>query len=141
MSKLLLSDLNDRAPEFHPGDRVLVRTSTELSKEQHHKMSRAIKKFTGEDVRLLIVNCNQLKIILIRGETKIDLVVPEHAQHQDKNTAVANVGCSVIDMFANDQLVITPFWVLTRLQYLQIKKQMEEWVGDDIEVVIDGKTE
>ena len=48
----LISDIQTTRMKFNPGDRILIRTSVNLSEEQQKKLKKSITKFAGEDVRI-----------------------------------------------------------------------------------------
>lgn len=137
-AKPLLSDIQLTRIKFNPGDRVLARVSSNLSSEQYKKLERSIIKFAREDVRVLIVNCMEIRMVRLRlGEDPYRMAGPEDMQSQPIDLGVANLRCSVTEFEPDDQLVITIPRLALESQKRQLHKFVQEWTGKDVEIRIE----
>ena len=135
-AKPLLSDIQTTKIKFNPGDRVLVRVSSYLTQEQQKRLKKSIIKFVGEDVRILIVNCLESRLLRKRKNGLVERLADEsYVKNQDKNLGVANIKLSVIDFNPGDQLMFMCQKV-SGLQKEQIKDWLKQWVGNDVEIII-----
>lgn len=139
----LLSDIQTSRLKFDPGDRILVRVSTNLPSEQYKSLERSVTKFAGTDVRILIVNCLRTRLLRNRNN-KIETLVDEtYAEYYEENLGVANISCSKIDFQNGDQLICEDKVVLTckhsdnrTLIVKDLKAWLRNWIGSDVEVII-----
>jgi hypothetical protein len=67
-----LADVQCSRLKFEPGDRVLVRTYHNLSKEQKRKWQRIVQKWAGVDVEVLVINCMEMEIEVVKRRTISD---------------------------------------------------------------------
>ena len=120
---------------FHPGDRLLVRVFTDLTKDQNRKLKSAVSKFANEDVRILIVNCLTTTVILTRNGEDRFLASGSDRGSISTHPSIANVSCSVIDLIKDDKLtIIAPF--VDFYGGVQLKAIFKEWAGPEVEVII-----
>lgn len=135
-AKPLISDIQTTRVKFNPGDRILVRVPSYLSQDQQKRLKKSIVKFAGEDVRILIVNCSETRLLRKRKSGLVERLADEsYAKHQDKNLGIANVSLSVVDFGSEDQLIFICQKVLG-LQKVQVRDWLKQWVGHDVEIVI-----
>lgn len=57
-----LADVQCSRFEFKPGDRVVVRVFRPMSKEESVKLKRAVERWAGNCVEVLIVNALEMSI-------------------------------------------------------------------------------
>lgn len=117
---------------------MLVRVSCELSLDQYSKITRAVKKWAGEDIRVLVVNCTQVKMLWMQKEseeTKV-LVSPKDAEHQAIEIGVANLSTSVIDFKSGDSLLCIVPRISSEMQRKKIHDWVHNWTGHEIEVIV-----
>lgn len=62
--------------QFQPGDRVLVRTFTDLELEQKRKLQAAVQRWAGKDVEVLIYNGLQMELTIEHGQPKLSGIDP-----------------------------------------------------------------
>lgn len=55
MGKIRLAQLQGQAVRFHPGDRVIVRTTHVLDRESRAKLHATVQRWAGPDVEVLVV--------------------------------------------------------------------------------------
>ncbi len=61
-----LAEVHCEAIRFKPGDRVIVRSYHRLDRERRRGLERAVQKWAGVDVEVLIVDCTAMEVILDR---------------------------------------------------------------------------
>ena len=59
-----LADLSCKQIRFRPGDRVIVRCHHKLDQNSHLRLRRAVQKWAGEDVEVLIYNPKEMDITI-----------------------------------------------------------------------------
>lgn len=134
----LLSDLESRQ-KFEAGDRILARVCCELTKDQYLKLVRAVIKFAGADVRVLIINRMKMKLILKRGDSVQVLVNPAYDDGKLMELGVANLDCSKVEMKQGDELIALIPKGRPKSRQKAIRQWLREWSGKDIEVrVVEG---
>lgn len=120
---------------FRPGDRVLVRVYCSLDRNQTDRLVRSVQKFTGEYVRILIINAAMTEIKLIRAGA-VSVLVEMRGVEDPLMLGVANVDCSVVDLQKDDKLVVRLRDAIKDPgRYLGVLK---EWCGQDVEIVLVG---
>lgn len=62
-----IADVQCTRLKFEPGDRILVRTYVQLSREQIKKLRRSIEKWAGVAVEVLIINATEIDLEIIKG--------------------------------------------------------------------------
>ena len=152
----LLSDIQSTKTKFQPGDRVIVRTASILNKDQVRKILKAVRKYTGEDVRAIIVDCTKCTVILTTpareqwGDSDSDgyrsfvssarkiIVGKQHAQMSSGLPGVANQSCGKVELQSGDRLDVVLNTGLDNAQHKQLRDAWREWAGEDVEVVISG---
>ncbi len=130
-----IQDVQTSRVSFHPGDRLLVRTFTDLTRDQHRKLESAVSKFANEDVRILIVNCLTTTVILSRNGEDIFLASGSDRGSISIHPSIANVSCSVIDFIRDDKLTILVPFVSSEVAF-RLKAIYKEWAGSDVEVIV-----
>ncbi len=130
-----IQDVQTSRIKFCPGDRLLVRTFTDLTRDQHRKLESAVSKFANEDVRILIVNCINTTLILNRNGEDRFLASGSDRGSISTHPSIANVNCSVIDLIKDDILtVIAPF--VSSKDAFGLESFYKEWAGPDVEVIV-----
>ena len=126
MTSPLLGDLNSQL-QVNPGDRILARVSIDLTRDQYRNLYRQVRRFLGEDVRLLVVNCLTTTILRQRFKTE-RLAGLEDIKIGGSPRIVLD--CSVIDLVSTDILM-----VICQSSVLDKKAdQIREWAGKEIAV-------
>ena len=57
-----LAEVNCTRLAFEPGDRVLVRTYHPLSDDERRKLQRAVQRWAGTDIEVLIIDAMQMEV-------------------------------------------------------------------------------
>ncbi len=57
-----LANIQCKRIQFRPGDRVLVECYHELDEFQRKKLRKAVQKWAGEDVEVLIYNSKRMNV-------------------------------------------------------------------------------
>ena len=124
-----LSDIRTSKTKFRPGDRVMCRVSTYLSKDYIRRIERAVNRFVGVPVRLLILDITKVSLFAggveisapglvgapAAGKVKFDLSVVDFTQIKRLDAF-----CKIDNTIKND-----------------IMYGLKEWIGDaDVEVVV-----
>lgn len=138
----LLSDIPAHKTKFEAGDRVLARVSVALNASQYRNLKRAITKFAGADVRVLIVNCLQTVIVHVDRvtEKRSQLAGPTDSAYHDPAVGVANLNCSKVELKPDDRLFVFVPRIASEPQRDMIRRWVKEWAGKDIEVIVqEGK--
>lgn len=135
----LLSDIDLTRYQFDPGDRLIVRVGYDYSPDYQNKICKAVSKFTGEDVRIILVNCEKQRFVKInrKGETKI-LVDKAQSYRQPylKSGEQIEVNCSVVQFEKDDLLSVQLKEFAGGLYLERIRDWIEEWTGPDVEIRI-----
>lgn len=114
----------------------MVRVSVNLTPDQRQKIHRAVTRFVRNDVRILIVNCMQMRIVWRKVSGEAVLLVNPKDTKSDIALGVANLDCSVINLQKNDRLVVTSTVGRTGLENRQFGCALKEWAGPDVAVVL-----
>lgn len=139
MKTPLLSDTQTTKYTYEPGDRILVRITSELTQDQYVKVERAIKKYTREDVRVLIVNPLHIGILWKHADTQEieSLVSKEDLDLHAINPGVANLDCSVTKLQIGDTLWISSPYLSSNLTRERMYSWIRNWTGPDVELIIE----
>ena len=62
MVRMRLADVQCKRLVFRPGDRVLVRSHHRLDPQQRRQLQKAIQKWTGDQVEVLIIDLIDMDI-------------------------------------------------------------------------------
>ena len=132
-----LTDLPSRM-KFEPGDRVIVRVPAEVSVEQVRGIDQIVKKWAGEDVRVLTVN--PLTCILTRkrdGNEEILVGPPDTPGWKAPASKNAwNLSCSKIEIRPGDVIRMSIGKVVDEKTRLRLRDYLKEWAGD-VEIIVD----
>ncbi len=136
----LLSDVQFTNFKYEAGDRILARVHRNLTSEQTKNVCISVRKATREDVRVLVINSTENRIQWTHKETGLSslLVGIDDSIHRVVDPSVMDLDCSVVDLKAGDKLeVFMPFWTFTvpGVRYTA-HKVVQEWAGQDVEVVV-----
>lgn len=152
--KPLLSDIQCTRTKFDAGDRILVRLSTNLTREEEQRVEKVVTKFAGVDVRILLVNCLDVKLLCKKANGEVlRLADASYAEYQETKIRVFNINCCKIDLEKGDQLI----WDENRINDVEayrfrksgtkltigsgrviywLTKRLKAWAGDDVEVLV-----
>lgn len=135
----LISDIDLSRYEFRAGDRLVVRVAYDLDADKQHKLFKAINKFTGEDVRILIVNCLKTRMLKITptGGTEI-IVFPslgDNYRIPQLLEGQMEVHCSVVDLQPGDLLSVQlKEFPDGDTQKRAVMDWLKQWTGKDVEI-------
>lgn len=137
--KPTLSDIQPVRTQFEPGARVLVRTLSDMTPEQHRKISCAITKYAGCDVRVAVVNVARCRVTLTTptGQTKV-LAAPEHAHGTMQLQGHAAINCGSYRFADGDWLDVAYQHYLSPQERARASAYWCRWAGDSVEVVVTG---
>lgn len=137
-SKPLLADAQAIRYIYQPGDRLLVRVSVDLSPDQKFKILRAIRKRTGEDLRILTVNCHYVEMLWQKsGSAEVfSLVSKKDIELQGIDAGVANLDCSVTQLGAGDTIIVRDCRLVEDSDKKLFRRWVQEWTGPDVEVIV-----
>lgn len=103
----LLRDIQAVKHEYGPGDRVLAVVSSELNVDQMTKIARAVKQYTRNDVRLIIINKTHTEMSIKRADgTTHELVKLEFTPDNSKLGAVG-LHCAKVILTPHDVLLVS----------------------------------
>lgn len=66
-AKRLLADVSCTPIRFQPGDRILVRCKYPLTAEQRRRVQRAVERWAGGQVEVLVIDLTKEEIEIVRG--------------------------------------------------------------------------
>lgn len=136
----LIQDVHTDRIQFKPGDRLLARVSVSLTTAQYKKLENGVKKFAGEDVRLLIVDVTKVRLVWSRrGEIVQEIAGPSFFDPRPEMVGVADLRCSVIEFQPDDILHVFVPHISSELHRLKITDRMRQWTGKEVDVrVLEG---
>ena len=135
----LLQDIDLTRYQFDPGDGVIVRVGYDYSPDYQKRIMRAVTKFCGEDVRIILVNCMKQRFTRISEEGSIKVLVDQSQGYRMpvlKSGQQIEVNCSVIQFQKNDVLSVELKEFAKGLYLERIRSWIEHWTGSDVEVRI-----
>lgn len=136
MTNALLKDIQLKT-EFADGDRVIVRTSSNMTEDQVKRIERSLKKSTKAELRVLVVNCLQLHIVLFRpGQQPQPISAPRHAEMIPSAPGTANVNLAKIEFLPGDILGVVPKGLLNRPARELLRGGLARWAGDGVAIRI-----
>jgi len=59
-----IADVRCSRLAFEPGDRVLVRTYRKLEPDERRRLRRAVQRWAGEDVEVLIYDATEMEVTI-----------------------------------------------------------------------------
>ena len=136
--KPLLSDLPATRIQYQPGDRILAKVSCALSIDQEKKIERAIKKYTREDVRVLVVDVTQWEIDWRHSDQHAisKLVSSQDAQLQGIDLGVVNLDGTVVPLQSGDALLVWVPVITSNHHRYAIWDTIRQWAGSEVEVIV-----
>ena len=120
---------------FSPGDRLLARVGFDPSVDQCRKIQRAVDKMIGEPARLLILNIKRMKLIRKRGKEIESLT--GGCGSDVSFQGIVNLQCSVVDLKANDKLVVFVSSDDYRDRRKGITQCLRNWAGNDVDIRVE----
>lgn len=134
-----LSDLPSKT-KYEAGDRLIAHVSVNLLDQQINNIVRAIQKWAGSEVRVLVVNCSEIKIVQGRnGKPISEIAGLSHIQNQTDFPGIANISTSKVDIRDDDTLVVFVPRIQSDLHEKRIKKWIQEWSGKNTEIRIEER--
>lgn len=135
----LISDIDVTRYQFEPGDRLLVRVANDLTEDQQYKLYKAISRFAGGDVRILIVNCLKMRMMKVMPSGNAEIIVDERVGDNYRIPQLIKgqmeVQCSVVDLQPGDLLSIQlKHYPDGKLQRKRILDWAKQWTGKDVEI-------
>jgi len=125
-----ISDARASIPYF-PGDRVLVTTAHSLDSGKLRTLERSIRKFVGHEMRLLIINVTQFRLVVNRASGGREELFP----FQVSTDSIINVSTKRINFSLGDSLHL----LCRGNSSSKISKMLEyvkHWAGKDIPVFL-----
>jgi len=130
-----IENVHTERVKFDPGDRVLVRAVDDMPPSNAFKIRRSIEKFSGAELRILIVNCLDYRMRRIGVDDEELLCGKEHAQMPSTVSGVANISLRKVIFVPGDKLFIRSF----RNTSLAVQKStldyIKMWAGKDVEIL------
>lgn len=130
-----LSDIQLVKYSYVAGDRILAKTSCNITHAQNHRIERAVKKMAGEHVRVLVVNVNKVKLLKIRNR-ETEILAGDKRRFQRPKVGKFLLDCSAIDFQKDDKLVALLPYKVDGIQRAAIISRLKEWTGPDVEIII-----
>lgn len=135
-----IQDIELQQLKFNDGDRILVKVAVDLGRCEYEKLERAVKKFTRAEVRILIVNCFEIKIFTVdtfnRHRTVVDTRSGLSLNKSTGSLGTASLNCSVISFDDVVRLVIFVPWINSDSHKKLIHSWISRWAGQDVEIEI-----
>lgn len=137
MAKITLSDVS-ALKKYHPGDRLLGRVSCCLTRDQYLKIRRAVCKYVGADVRLLIVDCTKVQVDWKHAaeQSISNLVSPQDFDVSPLDLGVLNLSASVVDLKPGDSVLCGIMGNAPQSIRNAFLSVVQEWAGPDVEVIV-----
>lgn len=117
--------------KFEPGDRLLVRVGN-LDPGQRQKLAEAVKKHTGEDVRVLVYNCLAVRLGVWNDISK----QTEWWEGNESSIAggQAVLHCSTIRLRPGDVVYYKVLIPVSATQDKQFRTRLADWIDKACEV-------
>lgn len=133
-----LSDLPATRIQYYPGDRILAKVSCSLSIDQVKKIERAVKKYTREDVRVLVIDVSQWEIDWKRaGQSEfLKLASFQDIQQQGLALGVVNLDGTVVLLQPGDTLFVWVPVITSNHHKYAIWDTIRQWAGAEVEVIV-----
>lgn len=123
------SDLQPTKVVYQAGDRVIARIQANLTPTQRRILESSINKYAGVELNILIVDCRNVALQLIRGSESTILADLSYSSAQQGNTV--SFGCSKVELLPDDLLVAKQ-----RIQSPSFDFNLKRWAGG-IQVIND----
>lgn len=121
--------------KYDSGDRIIIRTSEDLSFGRMESLKRSISKSFNEPLRVLTVNCLRMEINLKRGSYVENLAGVSDFQNKSPVPGTINVSCGKIKLEPQDQVYVKIKWK-SDVEKRETKARIRDWVGDiGVEVI------
>jgi hypothetical protein len=135
MARARLQDLPGLfdGPIFRPGDRVLARVRGRLDFVQTRKLTRAIQKFACCDVRVLIVDPYDCRVVLVR-DGKRYLLADLSQSSTPTQMGIANVSCQQVEFVEGDELLLIRLALMTPDQEKRLWQAARDWAGPGVPI-------
>ncbi len=143
ITEMTIPTLADGQPTkytYQAGDRILARVSFQPTREQEFRLVRQIRKYTREDVRILLVNCSLIGILWERADGTISaLVSRKDIKIAENHISRVDLDCSVTNLQPGDRLFVMTPPLKSELERSQYQAWIQEWSGKDVEVIIQDR--
>lgn len=134
----LISDIELTRYHFEPGDRLLVRIGQDLDAGRQTKLLRAVEKFTGEDVRILLVNYKTTRLMKVTPAGRAELICDDSmslSRRKQMQSGKVELSCSVVDLQPNDILSVQlKQFPEGKIQKERVIHWLEQWTGKEVEI-------
>lgn len=123
------------APQFKPGDRLLVR-ACRLDAQQMRGLQRAVEKWSQAGCRVLVLDVTRISLGLLRPSTKHteELAGKRHLRGQSAAPGVANISAGVVEVEEGDELLVNYISETPPSVRKTIINQLREWGGKGVVV-------
>ena len=118
-----ISDLQPTKTKYIAGDRVIARIQSNLSASQFRILESSINEYAGVALNILIVDCRNVQLQLVRGNSRTMLADPSYVSSRLGNTVT--FGCSKVEFLPDDFLVVKQ-----RIPSLAFHANLIRWAGD-----------
>ena len=131
-----LSSISPTKKQFTPGDRIIARTG-KLSPDQAKKIRRAVEKYAGVEVRVLVWNALQLKLARWDALTSQWELLADPQNFKLTQAGTANLDCAVVDIHEGDKLMFAPVGQINIIDQsiTLITTQLKDWAGKHVEII------
>lgn len=139
MTTPLLQDTQFKT-QFVDGDRVIVRVAANIAPEQVASIKRSLCKSTKAQLRVIVVNCLQIRMMLFRGGRPfLPLSIPKHAELQPAAPNVASINLTKVVLFEGDVILVRPSGILNKAQRDLLRGGLARWAGDGVTVHVESQ--
>ena len=130
----LLSDLQSTT-KYEAGDRVVVRCSAGLSRDQSNSIYRSIQSYCRAAVRVMFVDLRYCRITLDRVDGRCDVVAGSEHLSLVQNGKLS-VGCGKIQIDPGDLVTVVNRVRPDIAARDQLEAILRDWVGNANEVLV-----
>ena len=99
-----LSDLQPTKITYCAGDRVIARVQSNFSPHQRGVLESCINRYARVELNILIVDCRNVTLRLVRGNSSTILADLSYASARHGNTV--SFGCSKVELLPGDLLLV-----------------------------------
>lgn len=132
--KPLLSDIQPTQTRYQAGDRLICTVSSEIDEVQEFRIVRAVRRYTGAHVALLVVNASHTVAELNRSREDPILLFTQKGITEETRSGVAHIVTTKVDLFAGDRIIVK-----TRADCVdKMRRDFKEWAGRDVEIIVFG---
>lgn len=133
-----LGDVAFRRVAFFPGDRVIIRTTGPVTRDDCRKLQGMAQRAAGCPLRIAVVDCVHAHVSSPRLGT---IAGPEHTRGTPGLPGVASVSVGQIGLQPGDRLDVVYDHPLLVQEKQELQAMWRAWAGDGVEVVLADKSE